>query len=407
MSDCEIDPDRPCDSSSKKKDRYTLAELRAIFTRCGLDIPRKPTIRNMCSIYRRGIEWKKIGPSETHRLRPFFRDAIRRYRESRVREWSSQMISYTSFSIHKSVRGITRLVTRDTYETTSRRLRIRERYHSREKKRPVDHPSSYLSNCTSISETWIRKQQEYIRHLSGIDKAIVLSYSHGGDRIIQAFYLNDRQISPTVVSHLMTSMSSFRSYVFPLSLCLYEFIRDKSYEEFAPYLRPNTFVKNSGLWEQMKDPKKFYEASLTFFSNVQQRFLYCSDHLLTLLLTEYGKRLDTILANAPRTETTMFVWRGIRKDDFMMFHKDLFRNRLLMSSTLSVRSAVRFTAEAENCCLYRIVVLPGSHCLCNFMLSYYRQEQEVLFPPGRVLYRNGEAFVPQNSTLKTYNLVLI
>jgi hypothetical protein len=41
------------------------------------------------------------------------------------------------------------------------------------------------------------------------------------------------------------------------------------------------------------------------------------------------------------------------------------------------------------------------------MLSYYTHEKEILFPPDRILYRNGDPFVPKNSTVKTYNLVLV
>jgi hypothetical protein len=69
------------------------------------------------------------------------------------------------------------------------------------------------------------------------------------------------------------------------------------------------------------------------------------------------------------------------------------KNNVFLNETfMSTRVGLKFVNIFSNCCLFSLQVLPGSRCLFVGSLSYFPQEMEVLFAPGRQLFVTKNQF---------------
>jgi hypothetical protein len=96
--------------------------------------------------------------------------------------------------------------------------------------------------------------------------------------------------------------------------------------------------------------------------------------------------VDEVIDRSPPTRKKMIVYRGDRDDTY--FNRNtgdiFFKNKGIISTTLSYNEAIRFTSEkvsyinSERCCMNEITVLPGSRILFIGGVSTLPQEIEFI-----------------------------
>jgi len=124
---------------------------------------------------------------------------------------------------------------------------------------------------------------------------------------------------------------------------------------------------------------------------------------------EYILHLNAIFDKAPPVPAPgLYVYRGVRNSLYVSPNKkNVFVNETFMSTTPDMTKALEFKAVKTNCCLFSIQVLPGSKCLLAACLSYYKDEFEVLFAPGRHLFITKNQFHASNKELLVTRFSLV
>lgn len=208
-----------------------------------------------------------------------------------------------------------------------------------------------------IDLEWFQRQNKFIRTLSAREIFLMFGYSHNGDTWAHA-YLDGR-----------FDMNSFKTGVRNLSSGMY----------FALFFQARDFYKiNTG------DMKKDYDTVLTTVkAEVSERSIKA---IIEMFITE----LNALILKAPVTTKPFVVFRGVKNDTYMTGIKDkqYVLNRFA-STSINGEKALGFgipkatyTKTAHT--LQRILITPGTRCLCMFGFTAYAGEFEILLPRGSV-----------------------
>lgn len=117
---------------------------------------------------------------------------------------------------------------------------------------------------------------------------------------------------------------------------------------------------------------------------------------LTALHHSMVRKIDEAFLNAPSLKEPLQVYRGI-DDEFVA---DILS---YISTSYSITVAEDFTSETE-CCLLKILILPGSKVLPLKSLSLAKYEDEILLPREGSFIIN---YVDSSVKPKTYDLTYI
>ena len=214
---------------------------------------------------------------------------------------------------------------------------------------------------------WFKQSNLYIQTLSLEDKFTVLAYSQGGDQIANAWLLG----KPGYYQKSQTVENVYYPLFFP--------IRKILRGDLSKYVDPSKKVAADTFkiiaWSDDLS-QAYIELSKLLKKSAFKQDLF--DHAIA----DYVKDLTRIIANAPPVPRDCILWRGVGTRYFSKEGSNIFHSETFMSTTYSPFSAQIFTDEEQNCCIKKILVPKGTHCLWMVPLSLEPQEHEVLLGPG-------------------------
>lgn len=97
----------------------------------------------------------------------------------------------------------------------------------------------------------------------------------------------------------------------------------------------------------------------------------------------YASRLNEIILASPPCPIPMVVFKGTADKRFD--EKVVFCNKDMMSTSLDLQVCMTGSFSENECCINRITVLPGTHCLFVESITQNYGEMEVLFPHGTLM----------------------
>lgn len=294
-------------------------------------------------------------------------------------------------------------------------------YHFRPLKAKTDPTYLYNKNVDRFPHDWFREQNDYVLGLSWRDKVRLLSYTYAGDKICNSFLLGTLCIANIVDSKFLSTYHAM--YLFPLALDFYLNARTfASYEKWKAFCVPLEGGSSTTLkaWQVYKeDEARFFFADLGSkpFDDVYNSIVaFFNDEGKTLNLTawylwvgEYILHLNAIFAGAPPVpKGGFYVYRGVTDASYVNANKkNVFVNETFMSTSLDIAEAVKFKhTGVDPCCLFSIQVLPGARCLLAGALTYFADEIEILFAPGRHLFITKNQFTASNKKLSVTKFTL-
>lgn len=206
-----------------------------------------------------------------------------------------------------------------------------------------------------IDMTWFHKQNKWLKTLSPREIFLLYGFSHNGD-VWAHSYLDGR-----------FDWKLFNDGVMKL----------KPSQYLAFFFQAREFYKIS-----TGDMKKDYDAVL--YRVRSEKDVNAIKSIIQMFVDE----LNALCQKAPATTKPFVVWRGVKDDTYMTGIKDkqYVLNRFA-STSIDGEVAFKFskpTGSAQSHTVQRILVLPGSKCLCMFGMTKYSGEFEILLPRGSV-----------------------
>ena len=224
---------------------------------------------------------------------------------------------------------------------------------------------------TLIDLEWYQAQNKFIRTLSAREIFTMFGYSHNGDVWAHA-YLDGR-----------FKLADFISGVKQLTPTTY----------FALFFPAREFYKiDTG------DVAQDYNAVLARVkseTNVKN---------ITSIIQIFIDDLNALIQRAPKTKKPFTVFRGVKDDLYMSGIKDkqYTLNRFASTSISGMKAVKTFSGSHT---LQRILIMPGSTCLCMFGFTAHPGEWEILMPRGsayiiRETYKNVQPYASDSPYCK-------
>ena len=256
----------------------------------------------------------------------------------------------------------------------------------------------YNRNVDRFPHPWFKKQNEYILGLSWRDKIRLLSYTYAGDKISNSFLLNTFDVDQIIDSKFL---QNYQSFIFPLAVDMYLHARTFStYKRWKAFCMTHLvkYTENKAeeffLLLKTESLPKVYDKILHFLNAEGKRV---KETVWYLWAGEYILHLNAIFAGAPRVTEPFYVYRGVKDASFVNANtKNVFVNDTFMSTSLGLGRALKFKKATGPCCLFSIQVLPGAQCLFVGALTYFVDEIEILFAPGRHLFITKTQYTASN-----------
>lgn len=370
--------DRPCDSKSRDKSRYTRTQLQSVYrnvfpeqTKTSI---RKRTMDDLCRTLRdffstsamdAPLELTKVSKNDplrstawTRVIGPFVRklrkrralwEAIRDHRsfvfysyKIRSKTFYRDDVPFESFLRRHTIKNSSSFFTLEK-ETLGTLLQNRipgdcvvdsfayfkHLLFPSSKEDPTDQArferfgyESLVSLC--VNEPWWKETASYTEQLSFTDQFILLSYTYHGDKFTvlaeDGSFDKDRY-------HDGSTTNNAKLYCDPLlgallAACLADRLRTLQY--FLDPSSPNYLTDKryrvvlsaiGGYFPSTKeDMVKWY-----LITQVIHKKRIMTSELFTYLFTELKKRVDTIISQAPPLRHSLFLYRGTKERDFVRF----------------------------------------------------------------------------------------
>lgn len=204
-----------------------------------------------------------------------------------------------------------------------------------------------------IDTEWLRRQNKFVRTLTSREIFLMIGFSHNGDTWAHA-YLDGR-----------FDLNAFRNS-----------LKNLGNNYFAFFFQARDFygMASSDVTED--------------YNKVLARTLAETDPKNIKSIAEmFISELNALILRAPATTTPFTVFRGVKDDTYMSGVKDkqYVLNRFA-STTVNGMKALEFGRKPGQIChtLQRILILPGTKCLCLFGMTAHEDELEILLPRGTV-----------------------
>jgi hypothetical protein len=409
---CLLDPNRPCGkNTSKKKNRYTLPELKALWKNECKDLPefqgKKPVmIVDYCRLLKKRymdikfVAIKKL-PQKTV-------DALKKWLHNFSRPVPQQdtlflEVDAYDFVLKNSIGTLEVLEGKISQPLKRRHFAFHRGMTGTDfnmLKAKTDPHYLYNSNvANTFPKQWFQQQKDYIVGLPWMNKVRLLCYSYAGDKICNSFILGTFSAKNVVDTEFRTNYSR---RIFPLALDMYLHTRQFStFEKWIAFCGHGGNLTVETRWRDTYDHIKklpfdeAYDPILMFFylevDSISEKMWYT-------WAGEYALHLNAIISDAPRVPSPGFyTYRGVNDASFVTANKNnVFLNETFMSTSLGIEVGLKFKDPKSACCLFTLQILPGSRCLFLGSLSYFPQEMEVLFAPGRQLFVTKNQFKASN-----------
>ena len=200
-----------------------------------------------------------------------------------------------------------------------------------------------VTNRRFVDLDWIRRQIEYVEHLSAYDKAVLKAYTYHGDVIVNSFLRGSFRPSQFLESRRrMSVLAPFHKYVLMKRGILPDALTSRL--EFFRDLEVNhrTYIKS-------------------FIADLQR-----------------------IVLAAPRTAKPIKVYRGIKDPEYMYAELEksrLFQTSDFQSTSVSADQAVVFANNGLGVVI-EVLLDVGTPCLLMEAVTSFKEEVEILLPTG-------------------------
>jgi len=411
---CLLDPNRPCGKhTGKKKNRYTLPELKALWKKECKDLPefkgRKPgTLADYCHLLKQRytdikfIAVKKLPENTVKTIKTWLSKVYSRP----VPQQETLFLESESYDVVlKNVVSTLEIFSSGKVTgTIKRHFELRRQALAGSDfsifKAKTDPHYIYNPNVGShFPRQWLKEQKEYIFGLPWMNKIRVLCYSYAGDKICNSFLLGTFSAKNVVEKDFRTN---YTRHLFPLALDIFLHTRRfATFEKWLAFFGYENHLYVETTWEHFFTVMKtftFENAYGTILDFVERETVYITDKMWYTWAGEYALHLNAIIADAPPVPSPgIYTFRGVDDASYITANKNnVFLNETFMSTSLDMGVGLKFMNSFTNCCLFTLQVLPGSRCLFVGALSYYPQEMEVLFAPGRQLFVTKTQFKASN-----------
>jgi hypothetical protein len=241
---------------------------------------------------------------------------------------------------------------------------------------------------TVFPKEWFERQTEYILKLSPEDKVRMLGYTYKGDEIVNSYILG--KFSPNFIISEEEHSNYLIMKLHPLVMDMYEHIR--LYDDFSQWKTAyfeSTITDENNLDFFFKIIKKtnFPSAYKTVLEVMRRERDNIKKSIWNKIVESYIKGMTKILNMAPVCDSELLVYRGVKTIDYMNIKtpNEIYEQNLFMSTSVDPKVAKKFTNVGIECCLMELVVQPKTACLFMSPLSYFEDELEILFAPGKKL----------------------
>lgn len=436
---CLMEYNRPCNSMSIESNRYKLSELRTFWnTRCAhlsefKNLSKAPTRMNeYCALLRKRYERLVLQPvlsglSATLRMRleRWFKDAKNRRRLFITNNVKRHPYFHGCLHLTSSTNRNKHVF--ETLETSKTTARRKVGYFTKigligfvpfdEKEARRQPGYLYNKNYFVFDQGFLDAQTNYVLGLTMHDKYRALTYTYGGDKIVNSFLLGQFR-----VDNMLASTSNYETqFLFPLALDLWLSIRETT--SLATFL--DRFFPSQIKWT---DAEANYVVS--FFDSVfslTAEFDFKTYSTLLEFVSVYGRQirpehwnhlvaryirhLTRIIQQAPPVPASgLMVYRGVKHAGFVNTSpgSNVFTNVTFMSTSIDLTKAMQssFVNNTTKCCVFVIQLLPKSRCLFLGPMSYYN-EAEILLAPNARLFMTRSLQKSYNSDYHTIHFALV
>ena len=415
---CLIDTKRPCAGNSLSKNRYKLSELKELWKKECKELPefwgKKPTkVDEYCSLLKqRYSEVMKFVPLKQvpQKVLSTLKRWLNKFSTGDILSPNQQSFTVDVCKIipfEDATTTITELC--KPHPRTFQKSFILHRIPPNLEHLPLpfdilrartDPLYVYNRNVGQFPVAWVKSQNEYILNLPWKNKIRLLTYTHAGDKMANSFILGTFRAAELANTKFTLS---FRTKIFPLALDMY--LHTRRFSTLQEWLDFNVFATPPTVTTE-STAKIFFETVKTeSFADAYDTILVCLDDLAKkfddkmwyLWAGEYILHLHRIFNNAPPVpKEGLYTYRGVKTTDFVSSNsKNVFVNETFLSTSPDLEAAIKF--KAGRCCLFSIQVLPGAKCLFPGALTYYSNELELLFAPGRQLFIVKNQFMASNT----------
>lgn len=282
---------------------------------------------------------------------------------------------------------------------------------------------SVANDITGIqqNESWFTLQKTYQMALPFIEQLMILTYTHGGDKMVH-LHMDD------IFDPLESYDDDYATeYVFPLyPAFLLLMVEDPKH--FRELFLDNIHTQEGGAtWGETEKeamdvlrkcgwrPKMAAKTQLAKGSALMKRYAYTMENVLAgnqmalpfyqAIIRRYIKALDKIILHAPPLQHNIVVYKGSTQIDYFDFSThNIYKNKRYMSVTMDLETATSDVFTRPNCCIQKILLLRGTKVLYP-IISYYH-EYELILPRHRHLYATSPVYKPTNNQKQAINLVV-
>lgn len=228
--------------------------------------------------------------------------------------------------------------------------------------------------------SWLDDQTEYLNSLNHDDKSVVEGYTYCAcAKAINTFLRNGDVLETEHLKH----HEWLRQAAFQARGAIVDWF---SAADDTPIPKEETLLRRHavklkelrGLLVKTNDYRLFCNALMKQFT-----INHLHESFVVFLMKWYASRLNEIIMASPPCPINMVVFKGTA--DRRFDEKVVFCNKDMMSTSLDLQVCMSYHFSENECCINRITVLPGTHCLFVESITKNHGEMEVLFPHGTLL----------------------
>lgn len=269
-----------------------------------------------------------------------------------------------------------------------------------------------LHNFTPECFAWLQTQNDFLLNLPWKEKIRIVGYTYGGDKICNNYILGS--IDYKKITNKFHDYE--RLYIFPLAFEIYiDFLKYASYTDWMNSLIP---VKVHAAFRKMFKltfdalqlvPSYNYAAYNLIYKFIDAVAPKIKPQGWIRWIESFIEEITKIINKAPPTpKDSFYVYRGVQDKSFVTFDsKNVFTNNLFMSTSLSIDVAYGFKNPLSKCCVFEMQVLQNTQCLFITPVSYFSDELEILFAPGRHLLKTGTEHLDSENRMWITNFTIL
>jgi hypothetical protein len=253
----------------------------------------------------------------------------------------------------------------------------------------------YINNI--VDDKWVEAQSTWYKDLPLHDLCRLVGYTYTGDILANSY-----QRGTLNMSSLKESFGKFRSTENKFHPLFYDMIEEAALHGPECLVSPTLTIPAvstspvSELHMTLRSKKLTESVKYNIILNIGKLY---KEYFLINVVGRYVANLQRIISSSPPLQKMMVVYRGVKTDHFLNASHaslvktdglDYYQNVGFVSTSLNTKAAYEFidlsSKKSNMCCLQRITILPGSHCILLQPISIYPEEVEVLLGNNTLYY---------------------